>query len=122
MTDSFLILAQAPAGGASPLVNVGFIGLLVAIMYFVMIRPQQKQAKTHRELLAGLKKGDEVVTQGGILGKIHLVSEQTVTVEVANGVRIRVLKRSIYAKGSVADDASASAKPEDKDKDKKEEK
>jgi preprotein translocase subunit YajC len=122
VTDSFLILAQAPAGGIGPLGNVGFIALLVAIMYFVMIRPQQKQAKTHRELLAGLKKGDEVVTQGGILGKIHLVSEQTVTLEVASGVRVRVLKRSIYAKGSVADDAPASAKPEDKDKDKKEEK
>ncbi|WP_224249309.1 preprotein translocase subunit YajC [Hyalangium gracile] len=116
MADSFLILAQAPAGGASPLVNMGFIALLVAIMYFVMIRPQQKQAKTHRELLAGLKKGDEVVTQGGILGKIHQVAEQTVTLEVANGVRLRVLKRSIYAKGSIADDAQASAKSEDKDK------
>ena len=121
MADSFLILAQAPAGGASPLVNVGFIALLVAIMYFVMIRPQQKQAKTHRELLAGLKKGDEIVTQGGILGKIHQVSDNTVTVEVASGVRVRVLKRSIYAKGSVADDAQAPAAKAD-DKDKKEEK
>ncbi len=124
MADSFLILAQAQAGGTNPLVNVGFIAVLIGIMYFVMIRPQQKQAKAHRDLLSGLKKGDEVVTQGGVLGKIHLVSEQTVTLEVANGVRIRVLKRAIYAKGSVADDA---AKSEDKDKksedkDKKEEK
>ncbi|WP_224372974.1 preprotein translocase subunit YajC [Hyalangium versicolor] len=118
MADSFLILAQAAAGGANPLVNMGFIALLVAIMYFVMIRPQQKQAKTHRELLAGLKKGDEVVTQGGILGKIQVVSEQTVTLEVANGVRIRVLKRSIYAKGSVTDDAQGAAKPEDKKEEK----
>ncbi|MBN1207247.1 MAG: preprotein translocase subunit YajC [Myxococcaceae bacterium] len=116
MTESFLILAQAPAGGSSPLVNLGFIALLVGVMYFVMIRPQQKQAKTHRELIGGLKKGDEVVTQGGMLGKIHLVSEQTVTLEIASGVRIRVLKRAIYAKGAVADEASASAKPEDKDK------
>jgi preprotein translocase subunit YajC len=124
VADSFLILAQAQAGGTNPLVNVGFIAVLIGIMYFVMIRPQQKQAKAHRDLLSGLKKGDEVVTQGGVLGKIHLVSEQTVTLEVANGVRIRVLKRAIYAKGSVADDA---AKSEDKDKksedkDKKEEK
>jgi preprotein translocase subunit YajC len=116
VAESFLILAQAPGGGASPLVNMGFIALLVGIMYFLMIRPQQKQAKTHRELLSGLKKGDEVVTQGGILGKIHLISEQTVTLEVANGVRVRVLKRSIYAKGAVSDEAPASAKPEDKDK------
>jgi preprotein translocase subunit YajC len=122
VADSFLILAQAPGGGgASPLVNMGFIAVLVAIMYFVMIRPQQKQAKTHRELLSGLKKGDEVVTQGGILGKIHLVSEQTVTLEVANGVRVRVLKRSIYAKGAVSDEAPAAA-PKADDKDKKEEK
>jgi preprotein translocase subunit YajC len=116
VAESFLILAQAPGGGASPLVNMGFIALLVAIMYFVMIRPQQKQAKTHRELLAGLKKGDEVVTQGGILGKIHVVSDQTVTVEIANGVRVRVLKRSVYAKGAVADEAPAAAKADDKDK------
>ncbi|MDC0708919.1 preprotein translocase subunit YajC [Stigmatella sp. ncwal1] len=117
--ESFLILAQAPGGGASPLVNLGFIGLLVAIMYFVMIRPQQKQMKSHRELLAGLKKGDEVVTQGGLVGKIHQVSDQTVTLEVASGVRIRVLKRSVYAKGAVADDAApASVKPEDKKEEK----
>jgi preprotein translocase subunit YajC len=118
VAESFLILAQAPGGGASPLVNMGFIALLVAIMYFVMIRPQQKQAKTHRELLSGLKKGDEVVTQGGILGKIQLVSEQTVTLEIANGVRVRVLKRSVFAKGAVTDDAPASAKPEDKKEEK----
>jgi preprotein translocase subunit YajC len=116
VADSFLILAQAQAGGTNPLVNVGFIAVLIGIMYFVMIRPQQKQAKAHRDLLSGLKKGDEVVTQGGILGKIHLVSEQTVTLEVASGVRIRVLKRSIYAKGSISDEGQASAKPEDKDK------
>jgi preprotein translocase subunit YajC len=74
-----------------------------------MIRPQQKQLKAHRELIGGLKKGDEVVTQGGLLGKIYLVSERTLTLEIANGVRIRVLKSSIAAKGSVADDA---VKPE----------
>jgi preprotein translocase subunit YajC len=115
--DSFLILAQAP-GGSNPLVNLGFIALLVGIMYFVMIRPQQKQMKSHRELLSGLKKGDEVVTQGGVLGKIHQISEQTVTLEVANGVRIRVLKRSVYAKGGVSDEAQASAKPEEKKEEK----
>jgi preprotein translocase subunit YajC len=120
VAQSFLILAQAPGGGASPLVNLGFIVLLVAIMYFVMIRPQQKQMKSHRELLSGLKKGDEVVTQGGLIGKIHLVTDQTVTLEVASGVRLRVLKRSVYAKGAVADDAApaAGAKPEDKKEEK----
>ena len=117
MAESFLILAQAP-GGANPMVNIGFIAVLVAIMYFVMIRPQQKQAKTHRDLLVSLKKGDEVVTQGGILGKIHQVSEQTVTIEIANGVRIRVLKRSVLAKGAISDEGPAPAKPEDKKEEK----
>lgn len=116
MAESFLILAQA--AGSNPMVNIGFIAVLVAIMYFVMIRPQQKQAKQHQELISGLKKGDEVVTQGGILGKIHQVSEQTVTIEVASGVRIRVLKRSVYAKGSISDEGQASAKPEDKKEEK----
>ena len=117
MEDSFLILAQAPGGGSNPLVNLGFIALLVGIMYFVMIRPQQKQMKAHRDLLAGLQKGDEVVTQGGMIGKIHLISDQTVTLEVANGVRIRVLKRSVY--GVMKDEqASATAKPEEKKEEK----
>jgi preprotein translocase subunit YajC len=114
--DSFLILAQAP-GGSNPLVNLGFIALLVGIMYFVMIRPQQKQMKAHRDLLAGLQKGDEVVTQGGVIGKIHLIADQTVTLEVANGVRIRVLKRSVY--GVMKDEqAQATAKPEEKKEEK----
>jgi preprotein translocase subunit YajC len=117
VAESFLILAQTP-GGSNPLVNLGFIALLVGIMYFVMIRPQQKQMKSHRELLTGLKKGDEIVTQGGIVGKIHLVSEQTVTLEIANGVRIRVLKRAIYAKGAVSDEAQAPAKAEEKKEEK----
>ncbi|HLL02287.1 MAG TPA: preprotein translocase subunit YajC [Myxococcaceae bacterium] len=117
MEDSFLILAQAPGGGSNPLVNLGFIALLVGIMYFVMIRPQQKQMKAHRDLLAGLQKGDEVVTQGGVIGKIHLISDQTVTLEVANGVRIRVLKRSVY--GVMKDEqAQATAKPEEKKEEK----
>jgi preprotein translocase subunit YajC len=107
VANSFLILAQATGG--NPMGTLIFVAVLAAIMYFIMIRPQQKQLKAHRELIAGLKKGDEVVTQGGILGKIYLVSERTLTIEIANGVRIRVLKTSIAAKGSVADDA---AKPE----------
>ena len=117
MANSFLILAQA-AGGPSGAMNIVFIIGLFAIMYFMMIRPQQKQLKAHRELVAGLKKGDEVITQGGMIGRIHLVTEREVTLEVSNGVRIRVLKRSVYAKGAVADDAQASAKPEDKKEEK----
>jgi preprotein translocase subunit YajC len=97
---------------------MGFIAVLVAIMYFVMIRPQQKQLKEHRNLIAGLKKGDDVVTSGGILGRIHQVDEGTVTVEIASGVRVRVLKSAVSAKGTVP----AAAAPTATSTEKKEEK
>lgn len=122
MAESFLMLAQA-GGGSSPFQTLALLVGLVAIMYFVMIRPQQKQMKEHRNLLASLKKGDEVVTAGGILGKIHLVDERAVLLEVASGVRIRVLKTSISAKGTVAaEGAQAAPAEEKKDEKKKEEK
>ncbi|RKH06122.1 preprotein translocase subunit YajC [Corallococcus praedator] len=116
MADSFLILAQAGAG--SPLGTFGFLAVLVAIMYFVMIRPQQKQLKEHRALLAGLKKGDDVVTSGGILGRIHQVDDSTVTVEIASGVRVRVLKTAVSAKGTVPVAAAPTAPSADKKEDK----
>jgi preprotein translocase subunit YajC len=117
VAESFLILAQAGAGGG-PFGTLGFLVALVAIMYFIMIRPQQKQMKEHRALLGSLKKGDEVVTSGGMLGKIHLVDERTVTLEVASGVRIRVLKTSISAKGTVAEGAPVAAAEEKKKEEK----
>lgn len=101
MADSYLILAQA-AGGPGGAMNIVFILGLFAIMYFVMIRPQQKQLKTHRELVAGLSKGDEVVTQGGLIGRIQVVSEREVTLEVSSGVRIRVLKSSVAGRYGAA--------------------
>ena len=97
--------------------NIAFFVGLFAIMYFMMIRPQQKQLKTHRELIAGLKKGDEVVTQGGLIGRIHVVADREVTLEVANGTRIRVLKTSVAGRYA-AGEAAAAAKIEDKKEEK----
>lgn len=116
MADSFLILAQAAGGPQSAVVQIGFFVLLFVIMYLFVIRPQTKQMKAQRELHASLKKGDEVVTAGGVLGRIYLVSERTVTLEVASGVRIRVLKTSISAKGTVADDATPKAEEKKEEK------
>ena len=119
MADSFLILAQAAGGGGpSGAMNIVFILGLFAIMYFMMIRPQQKQLKAHRELVAGLKKGDEVVTQGGMIGRIHVVSEREVTLEVSNGVRIRVLKTSVAGRYAVPGETAPAAKTEDKKEEK----
>ena len=116
MSQSFLVLAQL--GGSGPQTII-FIGLLFAIMYFVMIRPQQKQLKEQRAMMAALKKGDDVITQGGMLGKVYAVAEKVVTLEVSNGVRIRVLKSSIQGKVSITDDEkSEDKKSEEKKEDK----
>jgi preprotein translocase subunit YajC len=120
MNPNVLLLAQA-AGTPNMYSTVLMIGGLFAIMYFVMIRPQQKQMREHKEMLSQLKKGDDVVTQGGILGKIYAVMDKTVTVEIANGVRVRVLKTSVQGKGPQGDDAPA-AKGDEKKDEKKEDK
>lgn len=91
-----VVLAQAsPSDGRGMLVFV--VGTLV-IMYLLVIRPQQKAAKEAQTLLASLKKGDDVVTSGGILGRIVLVDEKVVTLDVGGGVKMRVLKSSIQSK------------------------
>ncbi len=101
MVHSFLVLAQAMGGGTT---NLLFFAGLAAIMYFVLIRPQQKQVKEQQNLIAGLKKGDDVVTSGGILGKIALVTDKTITLEVSSGVKLRILKSAIQGKVTVGDE------------------
>lgn len=115
MAHSIVILAQA-AGGPGGMMNILLIVGMFAIMYFVMIRPQQNQLKKHQELVASLKKGDEVVTQGGMIGRIQNVLEREVLLEVANGTRIRVLKTSVA--GRYTADAAGAVKVEDKKEEK----
>ena len=71
-----------------------FIFIFV-IFYFLIIRPQGKRLKDHEKFLGGLKRGDSVVTSGGILGVIDGLTEQFVTLEIANGVKIKILKKQI---------------------------
>jgi preprotein translocase subunit YajC len=93
---------SSPQGG-----SMGFLlmmGLFFVIFYFMLIRPQSKRAKEHRAMLQALQSGDEVVTAGGILGKVAEVGDNFVTVEVADGVRLKVQKAQISAlmpKGTV---------------------
>ena len=78
--------------------------LFFGVFYFMAIRPQMKRAKEHRALLSGLSKGDEVLTNGGIAGRIEDLGESFVTVEIASGVSIKVQKNAISAvlpKGSL---------------------
>lgn len=103
-----VLLAQT--GGGSPSSLFIFIAGMFAIMYFLMIRPQQKQLKEHRALLANLKKGDMVVTQGGIIGRIFLIADKEVQIEVANNVKLRVLKTSVQ---TVLKDPAETAKSDE---------
>jgi preprotein translocase subunit YajC len=99
-------MAQS-AGGASP--GGGFAPLLmmvvfIAIFYFLLIRPQQKKAKEHQAMVTRLSAGDEVVTSGGILGKIVEVGDSFITLEIAPNVQIKVQKfqvTSLMPKGTV---------------------
>ena len=87
-------------GGATPPAGSGFASfippiLIFVIFYFLLIRPQQKKAKEHQAFLGSLKKGDEVVTSGGIHGRITGLTDAVVTMEIAEGVRIKVNRGSI---------------------------
>ncbi len=71
------------------------LGAIFAIFYFLMIRPQQKRQKQTREMLASLKKGDTVITGGGLIGRVTGLSDSVVTLEVAEKVRVRVVRSSV---------------------------
>jgi len=88
--------AAAPAGIQSFL-NSGapMFVIMLGIFYFLLIRPQQKKAKDHRALLEALKKGDSVVTAGGVFGKVTALDENIVTLEIATGVNIKIKKGHI---------------------------
>lgn len=105
---SFLIdNAWAQAAPAQQGTSMGFIlfmGLFFVIFYFMLIRPQSKRAKEHRAMLAALAVGDEVVTSGGILGRVVEVGDNFITLEVADGVQLKVQKgqvASLMPKGTV---------------------
>ncbi len=91
---------DAWAEGAAPAGESGLIGLLpllliFVIFYFLLLRPQMKRSKEHRTMVAALAKGDEVVTSGGVLGKITSVDESFVGLDIANGLEIKVQRSAV---------------------------
>jgi preprotein translocase subunit YajC len=82
-------------GGGSGLEGILMLLAMFAIFYFLLIRPQQKRAKQHKEMIESLKSGDQVVTAGGIHGKVVSVLDKVVTLEIATGVRVKVNRISI---------------------------
>ena len=95
----FIADAQAQFGGGQGDPTFSFVMLiaLFAVFYFVLIRPQSKRQKEHKAMVASLSKGDEVVTNGGLLGKITNVGDSFVTIDVADGLEVRVQRMSIAA-------------------------
>lgn len=95
--DFFISDAYAQAGGpgGAPYGDILFLILLFAVFYFLLIRPQQKRAKEHKKMVEALSKGDEIVTTGGMLGKITDVGENFVSVQVAENVTIKVQRNAV---------------------------
>ncbi|MCB2067778.1 MAG: preprotein translocase subunit YajC [Erythrobacter sp.] len=89
----FLTAAAAPAG-AGLMSFLPIIGMIV-IFWFLLFRPQMKQAKEHRERVAGIKRNDQVVTAGGLVGKVTKVEDDYAEVEIAQNVRVKVVKNTI---------------------------
>ncbi|MCB6183212.1 preprotein translocase subunit YajC [Leeia sp. TBRC 13508] len=89
--------ASGPAGAGGIMQFLPMI-VIFAAFYFILIRPQQKKAKEHRAMLSAIQKGDEVITNGGIAGKLVKVSEQYVTVEIAANTEVVIQRSAIAAK------------------------
>lgn len=97
-------MAQGAGGAGSPFPGLIMLVVLFVLFYFLLIRPQQKRQKEHRNMVEKIAKGDEVVTQGGVLGKITDVGENFVSVEIAAGTEIRVQRvaiASLMPKGTI---------------------
>jgi len=91
-----LLAASAGGGGAGANNIMGqllFFIPLILIFYFLLIRPQQQQRKRHQQMVNDIKRGDTVVTSGGLIGKVTKVSDDEMTVELADGVRVRAMKQ-----------------------------
>ena len=84
------------AGAGSALAQFLPLILIFAIMYFLLIRPQQKKVKQHRAMVEALRRGDQVLTQGGIIGKVtHVGEDGIVQIEIADGVKVKVIRSTI---------------------------
>ena len=106
--EFFIADAHAQGGGQSdPTFSFIMLIALFAVFYFVLIRPQSKRQKEHKAMVASLSKGDEVVTNGGLLGKITNVGDNFVAIEITEGIEVRVQRMAVATlmpKGTVKSD------------------
>ena len=96
MNSALLSVLAAAEPGAAP-AWTGIVPLLAmgVVFWFLLIRPQMRQQKEHREKIAGIKKGDQVVTAGGLVGKVVRVDEHYADIEIAQGVKVKAVKSTI---------------------------
>lgn len=114
ITPAFAQAAPGAGGGGDILIQLIPFVAIIAIMYFLIIRPQRERLKAHQALVAGVKRGDVVVTSGGIIGKVVKVLENDeVMVEIAEDVRIRVVKSTIADLRSKTEPADTKSKNDD---------
>lgn len=103
--------AQAGSGGFEALNSLLIPTILIiGIMYFLMIRPQQKRMREHREMIAAIARGDQIVTSGGVIGKVTKVEDNELQVEIAEGVRVKVLRGTVSEVRGKGEGGASSAK------------
>ena len=102
------------AGGAQSMMGMLFpLAVFVLIFYFFIIRPQRKRQKQHEGLISSIGRGDQIVTIGGFFGTVREVRDDTFLIELAEGVRVRILKSAVQTKKVVAPSTSASEEKKD---------
>ena len=118
-TSAFAQAAGAPTGSADIMMQIAPFAIIFAIMYFLIIRPQQRRAKAQRELVQGARRGDIVVTSGGLIGRVtRAVDDQEVELELAPNIRVRLARSGIAevrSKGEPVKEAPAAKTPAKKD-------
>ena len=111
----YIVIAQAGADGGASSTGAGMLQLfplvlIFVVFYFLVIRPQQKRQREHRDMLDRLKKGDAVVTNGGLIGKVAALADDRLTLELADKVKVRVLRTHIAALETAAETNPAAQK------------
>jgi preprotein translocase subunit YajC len=103
-------MAQQAGGGGGAIMQLAPLILIFGVFWLLVIRPQSKKAKQHQQMLLELKKGEDVVTQGGIIGRITGIKDTELTLQVQEGVRLRVLRSAITGRFSVGEAPKADVK------------
>ncbi len=109
ISEAFAQAAATPGTGDALMSQLFLIVPLIAIFYFLIIRPQNKRLKDHRDMVSNVRRGDTVVTSGGIIGKVVKVDDAELQVEIADNVRVRVVKSTLTEVRTKGEPAPAAA-------------